>query len=85
MAERPDTAREDTILSLSKDIKGVLTDFQDRLDNRFERAVMAQEAGKGIEQYPNMLDEIIKELEEDKAWLTRIVSFVSSDVLPKIS
>ena len=78
-------AKEATILSLSQDIRKILGDFQNRLGSYFDRNVKAEEGTGVMPTTPNVLDEIIKELEEGKAHLSQIMSFISSDVLPKIN
>ena len=81
-----ETAKENTILSLSQSIMGILESFQAGLDILFSRQIQpGVEESKDTKLYHNVLDEIIENLEEDKRWLNRIVSFVATDVLPKIS
>lgn len=79
------TKKEATILGLALDIRGVLVDFQARLDNRFDRSGVKCGEDKAEQAVANVLDEIIGELEASKAHLNRIMSFVSSSVLPKIN
>lgn len=79
------TAKEQTILGLSQEIREILCDFQSKLDNHFKRAIKEESTGKDRPEYGNVLDEIIENLSEDEAWLQRIVSFISSEVLPKIN
>lgn len=78
-------AKETTILSLSEEIRGLLRDFQSRLDNRFERHPECEEQMDERPVIPNILDEILGNLEEDRNHLQMIIAFISSDVLPKIN
>ena len=77
--------KEATILSLSQEICIFLDDFQERLDNRFSRAITAEKCKSRAPTIPNVLDEIIEELEKDKAHLISIMVFISTYVLPKIN
>ena len=79
------TVKEATILSLSQDIGELLADLHDRLDNRFARNPQDAKA-EGIQpSIPNVLDEIIENLKENETHLSRIISFITSEVLPKIN
>lgn len=77
--------KEATILSKSEEILRLLDEFQERLDNRFSRSIRdeAKAGEKPIAQ--NVLDEILENLDYAEGHLARIISFVSSDVLPKIN
>ena len=77
--------KENTILSLSEDLLKMLDDFQERLDTHFQRSVKGVEPTTQKPQAPNVLDEIIENLVSAKAQLSQQVSFISSDVLPKIN
>ena len=86
MAEgQPTAQKEATILGRSEDILKNLVEFQGRLDNRFSRATTAEEKVEVRPQSPNVLDEIQDNLDRANAHLASIVSFISSDVLPKIN
>ena len=78
-------AKEATILSLSEEIGKLLSEFQDKLDNRFNRSIKPEGMCEGKSQADNVLDEIIQNLQDDKFHLSSIMSFISSDVLPKIN
>ena len=77
--------KEATILGLSLDIQKLLFDFRERLDNRFDRSTKPESEIKEAPVIPNVLDEIIETLELNIAHLSSIMSFISSNVLPKIS
>lgn len=85
MAAGQTPEKEATILNLSQDIRKLLGDFQTRLNARFNRTPITTGEGQDNPESPNVLDEIIEELEADKAHLSRIMVFISSDVLPKIN
>ena len=79
------SSKEATILSLSQDIGKLLADLHDRLDNHFARNPQDAKAEGEKPFTSNVLDEIIENLCDNKAHLSRIMSFVSSEVLPKIN
>lgn len=79
------TAKEKTILSLSEDILKAVADLQERLDNRFKRVPCGDECETKAPVIPNVLDEIIENLQRGKEWLHGIMVFISSEVLPKIN
>lgn len=81
----PACTKENTILGLSVDTRSILNDFQERLDNRFARSGKYVECKPEAPVIPSVLDEIIGNLELNKAHLSQIMSFISSEVLPKIS
>ena len=83
--ETKSPAKESTILSLTEEMAKHLYDLQDRLDNRFDRSGKDCEAKCEASVIPNVLDEIIKRQESNIAYLSRMKSFISSEVLPKIS
>lgn len=82
---QPTEGKEATILDLSKDIESSLIDLQGRLDTRFDRDRKDEEARPGGAVACNVLDEIIKLLQQDKTYLNNIMSFIAREVLPKIS
>ena len=79
------TKQVETILGQSEELLKIVADFQGRLDNRFRRHPMEEATSETKITQGNVLDEVIENLMEGNARLTRIMSFVSSDVLPKIS
>ena len=85
MAVETGGKKEATILSLTQDIRSLLSDFQERLDNRFNRNIKGESGVKDTPVITNVLDEIIEKLEVNKAHLASIMSFISSNVLPKIN
>ncbi|KKL92455.1 hypothetical protein LCGC14_1884580 [marine sediment metagenome] len=78
-------SKEATILSRSEEILKILDDFQARLDNRFSRSIKDEGKAEKRPQSDNVLDEIMDNLEQADEHLSSIVSFISSDVLPKIN
>lgn len=85
MVRPTDERKQDTILGLSQEINEYLREFRDLLDNRFERSVKASSGKSDKPVIPNVLDEILEELQVAKGELAAIMSFISSDVLPKIN
>lgn len=86
MALEEGTAKiESTILSRSEDILKRLADFQERLDNRFSRGLKAEGKSEGRPENPNVLNEILENLEMADQRLSAMFSFISSEVLPKIN
>ncbi len=81
------TAKQtDTILSLSEGIGSMLSKFSNTLDNKFQKTKPdCEKTPEAIPEIPNILDEILENLERGKVRLAEIMSFVSSEVLPKIS
>lgn len=77
--------KESTILELTLSIGLGLNDLQSNLNNRFDRAGKEPELKPESPVIPNVLDEIIKELEKSQGHLARITSFILSEVLPKIN
>jgi len=79
--------KEDTILSLSTDITNLVHKLKRVLESRFERLPQKTDdkISEGKPQIPNILDEIIEELQTAKEEVSRIMSFILSDVLPKIN
>lgn len=83
--EEPTVVRKEaTILGKSEDVLERLADFQERLNNRFIRGTKVDEKEERP-QHPNVLDEILENLDRADAYLTGIMSFISNEVLPKIA
>ena len=79
------TKKEATILGLSEEIGKLLDDLEARLDNRFNRTPRPTAGESGRPEIPNVLDEILEQLEHNRVFLAQQISFISSDVLPKIN
>ena len=77
--------KEATILGLSEQIGAQIRDLQGRLDNRFYRLPQPETEAEGRNVVPNVLDEIIENLEADRTHLDRITCFINDHVLPKIN
>ena len=76
-------AKEDTILGLTKNIGESLVILQSRLDIYFNR-IDKGSVGEDRPQCPNILDEIIERLSDNLTHLSKLTSFISSEVLAKI-
>ncbi len=76
---------ESTILGLSLEIKEHLNKLQSILDERFVRNEATEKIVTDRPQFPNILEEVLENLKDDKAHIARITSFFSTDVLPKIN
>ena len=77
--------KEATIFSLSEDIRLLLYNFQDKLTNQFDRLGSIKDTQEVLASRDNVLDDIIDILKENKSLLSKQMSFISSEVLPKIS
>lgn len=76
---------EANILGLSETLLKQLDDLQARLDNRFNRTPQPTKAESVKDTYPNVLTEIISNLELSRNRLDELTSFISNEVLPKIN
>ena len=77
----------ENILAQSFELSRMLDDLRGQLDSHFDRRVEPTTTESVIERpiNPNVLDEIIENLDTDKAKLEKIMVFIRDDVLPKIN
>ncbi len=77
--------KEATILGLSEELGSMLSNLRNKLDNRFDRTITEESKSQETPQAPNVLDEIIDNLQADQVKLNSIMSVILEIVLPKIN
>jgi hypothetical protein len=88
MADIEKSGKEETILGLSNQLNNQLEKLLARLEDTFERDVKPEKGegvvGKDVPQVPNVLDQIISNLEESSNRIDGIHNFINGRVILKI-
>lgn len=78
------STKEATILDLSEGLNRLLSDQRRKLENHFDRNIPGSGECQEAPQIPNVLDEIIKNLEVAEGQIKGIGDFLNTKVYPKL-